>query len=141
MKIKNMHFYKPAASTVLSLCLLAGSIGGSIAYYQYENISQVSETSIDNLNTFIGEDGKTYSYFDVGEHVITVSRNDTYTYKTEEIEGYTITGVEVNSWRDNSKITYKNTVPVIVEATTTSDGKYEFNSFGKTTTGEKEKHR
>ena len=85
---------------------------------------------INSLKAFTTSDGKTYGSSDIGEHIITVSRNDVYPYKTEEIEGYAIKSVEINSYRDNNKITYVNTVPVFVEVTKTKDDKYEFNTFG-----------
>lgn len=130
MGIKKFKIQKPALSTMLSISLLAGSIAGSALYYNVETTNQVRQETNQQTPVFTDEDGKTYGYFDVGEHTIKVSRNDVYTYRTEEIEGYTIKEVEVNSWRDNNKITYVNTVPVVVLATQSKDGEYEFNTFG-----------
>lgn len=130
MGIKKFEIHKPALSTILSISLFAGSIAGSALYYNVETTNQVSQETNQQTPTFTTEDGKTYGYFDVGEHTIKVSRNDVYTYRTEEIEGYTIKEVEVNSWRDNNQITYVNTVPVVVLATQSKNGEYEFNTFG-----------
>ena len=130
MGIKKFEIHKPALSTILSISLFAGSIAGSALYYNVETTKQIQEADDLKTPTFTTEDGKTYGYFDVGEHTIKVSRNDVYTYRTEEIEGYTIKEVEVNSWRDNNQITYVNTVPVVVPATQSKDGEYEFNTFG-----------
>ena len=130
MGIKKFEIHKPALSTILSISLFAGSIVGSALYYNVETTNQVRQETNQQTPTFTTEDGKTYGYFDVGEHTIKVSRNDVYTYRTEEIEGYTIKEVEVNSWRDNNKITYVNTVPVVVPATQSKNGEYEFNTFG-----------
>ena len=130
MGIKKFEIHKPALSTILSISLFAGSIAGSALYYNVETTKQVRQEANQQTPTFTTEDGKTYGYFDVGEHTIKVSRNDVYTYRTKEIEGYTIKEVEVNSWRDNNKITYVNTVPVVVLATQSKNGEYEFNTFG-----------
>lgn len=130
MGIKKFEIHKPALSTILSISLFAGSIAGSALYYNVETTKQVQEADAQQTPVFTTEDGKTYGYFDVGEHTIKVSRNDVYTYRTEEIEGYTIKEVEVNSWRDNNQITYVNTVPVVVLATQSKNGEYEFNTFG-----------
>ena len=110
--------------------MLVGSITASAIYYYVDTTILVKETAETKTPVFTTSDGKTYGYFDIGEHIITVSRNDVYPYKTEEIEGYAIKSVEINSYRDNNKITYVNTVPVFVEVTKTKDDKYEFNSFG-----------
>ena len=144
MGIKKFEIHKPALSTILSISLFAGSIAGSALYYNVETTNQVRQETNQQTPTFTTEDGKTYGYFDVGEHTIKVSRNDVYTYRTEEIEGYTIKEVEVNSWRDNNKITYVNTVPVVVLATQSKNGEYEFNTFGtveKTKTEETRKSK
>lgn len=130
MNIKNLKLYKPATSTLISLAMIVGSITASAIYYNVETTTQVKETAETKTPVFTTSDGKTYGYFDIGEHIITVSRNDVYPYKTEEIEGYAIKSVEINSYRDNNKITYVNTVPVFVEVTKTKDDNYEFNTFG-----------
>ena len=108
MKIKNLKINKQAVSTLLTATLYIGAITGSVIYYQHENTEQICEIDIDSTNIFKGEDGKFYCYFDVGEHIITISRNDAYYHKSEEIEGYAIKEVEINGWRDNNKITYIN---------------------------------
>lgn len=141
MGIKKIEIHKPALSTILSISLFAGSIAGSALYYNVETTTQVRQETNQQTPTFTTEDGKTYGYFDVGEHTIKVSRNDVYTYRTKEIEGYTIKEVEVNSWRDNNKITYVNTVPVVVLATQSKNGEYEFNTFGTVETTKTEETR
>lgn len=141
MGIKKFEIHKPALSTILSISLFAGSIAGSALYYNVETTNQVRQETNQQTPTFTTEDGKTYGYFDVGEHTIKVSRNDVYTYRTEEIEGYTIKEVEVNSWRDNNKITYVNTVPVVVLATQSKNGEYKFNTFGTVETTKTEETR
>lgn len=130
MKIKNLKINEQAVSALLSATLVIGSITGSVLYYQHENKQQVCEIKVDSTNIYEVENGKFYCYFDVGEHIITVSRNDAYYYKSEEIEGYAIKEVEINGWRDNNKITYVNIVPVFVEATKEKNGQFEFNNFG-----------
>lgn len=130
MGIKKFEIHKPALSTILSISLFAGSLVGTALYYNVETTKQVQPADTQQTPVFTTKDGKTYGYFDVGEHVIKVSRNDAYTYKPNEIEGYIIKEVEVNSWRDNNQITYINTVPVVVPATQSKNGEYEFNTFG-----------
>ena len=130
MGIKKFEIHKPALSTILSISLFAGSLVGTALYYNVETTKQVQPADTQQTPVFTTKDGKTYGYFDVGEHVIKVSRNDAYTYKTTEIEGYMIKEVEVNSWRHNNQITYVNTVPVVVPATQSKNGEYEFNTFG-----------
>lgn len=130
MKIKNLKINEQAVSALLSATLVIGSITGSVLYYQHENKQQVCKIKVDSTNIYEDENGKFYCYFDVGEHIITVSRNDAYYYKSEEIEGYAIKEVEINGWRDNNKITYINIVPVVVEATKEKNGQFEFNNFG-----------
>jgi len=131
MKIKKLDINKDTISIILSATLLVGSVTGTVVFCQYENKKQICEvdTNINN-NIFKGEDGKFYCYFGIGEHIIEVSRNDPYYYKTEEIEGYAIKEVEINGWKNNNKITYVNTKPVIVVASKERKGKFEFNNFG-----------
>lgn len=129
-KFKNLRYYKPITTTMFAGALLIGSLAGSALYYNVETTKQVQPADTQQTPVFTTKDGKTYGYFDVGEHVIKVSRNDAFTYRTEEIDGYTIKEVEVNSWRDNNQITYINIVPVVVPATQYKNGEYEFNTFG-----------
>ena len=130
MKIKNTEFYQAAASVAVTAAVIVGTIACNVVYYNQETVSQVSEANNNQRPVFTGEDGKVYSYFYIGEHKITISRNDKYHFETEEIEEYTISKVETTNWKDNCKITYVNTVPVVVEASKTKDGKYQFNTFG-----------
>lgn len=132
MKIKNLKINREAISFLLTATLGISAITGSFVYYLHENTEQICEIDMNNSNIFKGKDGKIYCYFDIGEHNITISRNDMYYYKSVEIEGYSIKQVEINGWRDNNKITYANVVPVIVEATKEKNGRYEFSDFGVT---------
>ena len=129
-KFKNLRYYKPITTTMVTGALLIGSLAGTALYYNVETTKQVQPADTQQTPVFTTENGKTHGYFDVGEHVIKVSRNDAYTYKPNEIEGYIIKEVEVNSWRHNNQITYVNTVPVVVPATQSKNGEYEFNTFG-----------
>lgn len=130
MNNNNLKFNKELASKIFWLTLTVGIIRGTILYYQYENHAQVCEIEIDDNNIFVDEDGQIKCYFYAGEHIITISRNDAYYYRSEEIEGYSIKEVEINGWRDNNKITYVNIVPVIAIATKNEDGQLEFSDFG-----------
>lgn len=130
MKLKKFKLNEDIASGLLTAGIVIGTITGSILFYQYENKEQICEVNMDEENMFIGEDGEIYCYFDVGEHIIKISRNDTYCYKGEKVDGYVIKDVEINSWKDNNKITYVNKKPVIVKATKSKKGKIEFNDFG-----------
>ena len=125
-----MEINKITVSGIINASILAGIIGGNITYYMYENKKQICEKDFDN-NIFIDDSGNIKCYFDIGEHIIEVSRNDAYGYQSYNIEGYTIKNVEINGWRDNNVITYVNTEPVIVELTNDNNGKLEFNDFGK----------
>ena len=127
MKIKNFKFFKPY---ILSGTILVGSILGTISYYTYDNQIQISNSNLDDSNIFIDENDNMCCYFEPGEHIIEISRNDAYYHKSEEIEGYTIREVEINGWRDNNKITYVNTKPVIAIGTQDRDGNLTFNNFG-----------
>lgn len=105
----------------------------------YESVKQQGDVHIDN-NSIVTDDSGNIGYiFDVGEHRITVSRNDAFYHKISNVEGYQIESVEVKGWRDNNKVTYVNTVPVIVNVTKVGkDGQYYFDEFG-VPTDDKEK--
>ena len=98
MGIKKFEIHKPALSTILSISLFAGSLVGTALYYNVETTKQVQPANTQQTPVFTTKDGKTYGYFDVGEHVIKVSRNDAYTYKPNEIEGYIIKEVVKHSF-------------------------------------------
>lgn len=132
MSIKNLKMFNKIkdkmAVPIVFGTVISITTCGSIFYYTYENKEQI-DIKIDNNKIFTDEDGKLKYYFDVGEHIIKISRNDAYYHKSENIEGYTIKDVEINGWRDNNQITYVNTVPVI--ATITDDKNLKFNDFGE----------
>lgn len=126
----NLRVNKKVVSTVISTAIFVGSLVGTVAYYNYESKSQVCEIDMNNKNIFVDEQGNFCCYFDVGEHVISISRNDAYYHSVTAPEGYTIKEVKLNSWKDNNKITYVNTVPVLVIGTKAKDGHLEFKDFG-----------
>lgn len=128
--IRSKYLKAELTSYLVTIALCVSTLGGTALYYKHESIKQTHKTSIDYTKIFKDENGKSYYYFDIGEHFITVSRNDAYYHKSEEIEGYVIKDVEINGWRDNNKITYVNIVPVIVEATNEKNGQFEFDDFG-----------
>lgn len=130
MKIKNLKINERLVTGVLCGTIMIGTISAIAFYSSYDNKEQICETELSSDNLFIDEDGNFNCYFDVGEHIIQISRNDAYYYKSEEIEGYTIKEVVINGWRSNNKITYVNTEPVIAIATGEKNGNLEFNDFG-----------
>ena len=130
MEIKKLQINEELMSIILSATLMVGAATGTTLYYKYENVKQVYVTDIDDTKIYRNEKGEVYCYFDIGEHIIEISKNVAFDYKTEEIEGYIIKEVEINGWKNNNKITYVNTKPVIVIATNERKGKYEFNNFG-----------
>ena len=130
MKIKKLQINQEIMPIILSATLIVGAATTTTLYYKYENIKQVCETDIDETKIYRNELGEICCYFDIGEHIIEISKNVAYNYKTEEIEGYMIKEVEINGWRNNNKIIYINTKPVIVVATNERKDKLEFNNFG-----------
>ena len=130
MKIKKIQINEELMSMIISATLMVGAAAGTTFYYQYENVKQVCEIDIDDTKIYRNELGEICCYFDVGEHIIEISKNVAFNYKTEEIEGYAIKEVEINGWKNNNKITYVNTKPVIVVASKERKGKFEFNNFG-----------
>lgn len=71
---------------MLTAAQYIGAITGTAIYYQHENTEQICEMNIDSTNIFKIEEGKSYCYFDAGEHIITIARNDAYYYRSEEKE-------------------------------------------------------
>ena len=130
MKIKKLKINEELMPMIISATLMVGAAAGTTFYYQYENIKQVCEIDIDDNKIYRDENGEICCYFDVGEHIIEISKNIAFNYKTEEIDGYAIKEVEINGWTRNNKITYVNTKPVIAVATSERKGKFEFNNFG-----------
>ena len=131
MNTKKLNINKRFASTILTTSITLSTIGGVAFYYSYNNNQQICEQNITTDDTFINDNGEICYRFETGEHIIRISRNDAYYHKIEGVEGYTISEVEINGWRYNSKVTYVNTEPVIVVATVSKNGKLEFNNFGK----------
>ena len=129
MKIKDLKINKEffILGTVFTLAL-----GGTFAYFQYERPSQVCEYNMDN-KTFTNENGDVCCYFEPGEHIIKISRNDAYYRKIESVEGYEIEKLVINNWRFNNQVTYVNKEPVLATGTLKNNGTVEFNSFGKVT--------
>ena len=123
--------YKEKLSYILASCVLWGACAGaSYAYYTYDNQKQISETNV-NENSFIMNENDELCYlFGIGEHEIQISRNDALYHKMEQVDGYEIKEVEINSWRDNNKVTYVNTKPVLVVVTYDKNGNMKTDDFG-----------
>lgn len=70
---------------------------GLTATYAYESYSsqKANEISIDTSKLYIDNEGNITYHFDIGEHVVEVSRNDAFYHKIENVEGYVIETVEV----------------------------------------------
>ncbi len=131
MKIKSLKINKNLLSSIAAATIVLGSYGGVAVYYQYDNQQQISEKNINSNDIFMNENGEFCLRFEPGEHVIEISSNDALYHKIEAVEGYAISEVEINGWRDNNKAVYVNTEPVIVIATLDKNGKLEFNDFGE----------
>ncbi len=131
MKIKNFKISKDVVPYIVSGIILVVATGGSVAYYCYENQEQIVVDSISNDDTFIDDDGNICHLFDVGEHRISISRNDKYC-NLEAPQGYTIESVKIGVF-DNNKIIYVNDEPVIAMATEINDKEAVFNNFGTVT--------
>lgn len=131
MKIKNLKINKALLSSISAATIVLGIYGGAAVYYQYDNQQQICEKNINSNDIFMNENGEFCLRFEPGEHIIKISSNDALYHKIEAVEGYTISEVEINGWRDNNKAVYVNTEPVIVIATLDKNGKLEFNNFGE----------
>lgn len=106
----------------------------AIAYYSYDNKTQIIETEAPDLDTFVNEEGQICCNFEPGEHKIKISRNDAYYHKINSIDGYNIESVDVNGWRDNNQVVYVNVEPVVAVGTLNKDGIMTFNDFGEVIT-------
>jgi len=145
MKIKfNREKLKEFAPYLAMGSITVGIAAFGCAYYLSDNfknnIKQVNdnETQYDDLEN---SNGEIYYLFGAGEHKVKMSQNDAFYRNIEAVEGYEITDVEVNGWRDNSQVTFVNKVPVKVKATNIKDGKLRFDDFGVVVEEEKEKCR
>ena len=121
-------------SIAVSATIFIGSIAGAAAYYLYENKKQVEVEKTNKDNIFMNENGEYCCRFEAGDHTIKISRNDAYYHKIQPVEGYAIQEVEIAGWRDNNKVIYVNTEPVIAIGTKDKDGEISFNDFGKAET-------
>ena len=132
MKIKNLKFNSEMLSYIISGAIVLSLVGADIVYYCCEDKHQVCEeySNADDNDIFIDDNGNYCKNFDVGEHVIKISRNDAYFHDYDEVDGYTIKNVEIRGWRDNSKVVYVNTKPVTAIGKINSDGDIAFNDFG-----------
>lgn len=130
MKSRHFNFNRDVLTYVLGGTIFFGSIGGSIAYYSYEKQHQLCENKIDRNEIFLNDNGKYCYYFEPGEHIIEISRNDCGYRKIEQVDGYTIKEVEINEWLRNNKVVYVNVEPVIAVTQTIDNDKIEFNDFG-----------
>lgn len=125
IKIKKINVEKIAA-----IALLGGMSLSLVYYYNYESIVQKPAIEIDKNDISLDENGDISYVFDVGEHRITLSRNDFFGYKVVPVDGYEIESAEINFWGNNIKATYINKEPVIVKATIKRNGELTFNTFG-----------
>lgn len=127
-KIKDLVPYFVMGSITLGICGVAG------AYYLpdnfNDNIKQIDDSNVNLGDMKITDSGELYYLFNEGEHKVKMSQNDAWYRKIETVEGYEITDVEVNGWRDNSQVTYVNKVPVKVRVTGQENGKLKFDDFG-----------
>ena len=125
------YYLPPVMGTVSTVVLVAALVGGSIAYYTYESQGQVIKEPISNERIYINSRGQYCCRFEPGEHKIKISRNDSLYHKIKEKQGYAIQEVEINGWRDNNKVTYINTVPVIAIGKKDNNGDIMFDDFGR----------
>lgn len=135
MKEKNkvkelcLYFIVPFIYIVGSPLAIVAGVGASIAYESRKEVSS-EDTNTDNIYT--NSDGELCCKFDVGEHKISISRNDAFYRKIEAVEGYEIETGEIRGYRDNNIVTYVNKEPVVAKATgVNNDGKVEFANFGE----------
>lgn len=128
-RIKNLSIRNDVISHIVKGSIVFASIGITVGYYMYENQTQIVD-NVSQKNIFIDEEGNICCYFNVGEHRITISRNDAYYHNIKAVDGYVIENVEVNGWRDNNKTTYVNNKPVIVKTSKVKNGKPLFDNFG-----------
>ena len=128
MKINNLRFDKGNLIRGVAIGFVIIAMGGSFIAYSHNDQYQICEENINNSNIFTNENGDTCCRFDVGEHVIEISRHDVYR-KIENVDGYCIDEVEINNWKYSNKVRYINIKPVIAIGTT-KNGKLQFNDFG-----------
>lgn len=131
MKIKDFRINSDVMPIILSGTILVGGITGVVLYSTYESQHQVYDQQINSNEIYTNENGEYCHYFEPGEHVIEISRNDALYHKVEQVEGYEIKEVEINGWRYNNKTIYVNTEPVIVVSHSNDKNKIEFNDFGE----------
>ena len=122
-----------AANNYLYILLAAGVIASNACFFTYEKSTQIIESTTDNDDYFINEQGEICKVFKPGEHRIEISRNDAYYRKIEEVPGYTIKEVTIHAWRFNNHTIYANTIPIIAKGTIDKNGKIIFNHFGEIT--------
>lgn len=144
-KVSKLHFcienIKDSVEYIIAGTAIVAMIGGMTAYYLpdnfQENIKQVSEADITTEDLEIAENGDIYYVFSEGEHKVEMSHNDMFYRHIDAVEGYEIVDVKVKGWRDNSKVTFVNKVPVKVKVTNDKDGKLKFDDFGEVVEAEK----
>ena len=126
-----MKMEKEDLSYLLATCLMVGAAYGTAGvYYSYDNQKQINETNVSEKGFIMNENDELCYLFGIGEHEIKISRNDALYHKIEQIDGYEIKEVEINGWRDNNKVTYVNTKPVLVVVTYDKDGNMKLDDFG-----------
>lgn len=148
-KVRKLHMckenIKDCAEYIAAGSIVVAILGGMTAYYLPDNfqdkVKQVSEADINTDDLEIAENGEMYYIFNEGEHKVKMSHNDSFYRHIEAVEGYEIVDVEVNGWRDNSKVTFVNTEPVKVKMTSDEDGQLKFDDFGEVIEEEKVKNK
>ena len=81
-------FIPPVVGTVGTVVLVAALVGGSIAYYTYENQGQVIKEPISNERIYINSRGQYCCRFEPGEHKIKISRKNSFIDLFSEIMKY-----------------------------------------------------
>ena len=133
MGIKNLKLDFETTVKIVQIGFSLAIMGYGVAYYTYDNQIQVIECNIDDSNVYTDSEGQTCCYFEPGEHVIKVSRNDAYYHKYETVDGYMINMVETKGWKCNNKVYYVNVEPVIAIGKTDKKGNITYNEFGTVT--------
>ena len=120
------------AALLLTGAIALSALGISAAYYLYEGRYQICEeyATAEDADIFINENGDYCKFFDAGDHVIRISRNDAYFHDYGTVDGYMIQSAQIRGWRDNSKVEYVNIEPVEAIGRMDAEGHIIFDQFG-----------